>query len=39
MLSDDVKEKGYVLLCCAEPQSDVVVKVIPEEELLQEVMV
>ncbi len=38
MLSDDVKEKGYVLLCCALPQSDVEVKVIEEEELLAEVM-
>lgn len=38
MLSDDVKEKGYVLLCCALPQGDVEVKVIEEEELLAEVM-
>jgi ferredoxin len=38
MLSDDVKEKGYVLLCCALPKGDVEIKVIEEEELLAEVM-
>lgn len=39
MLSDEVKDKGYVLLCCAVPLGDVAVRVIEEEELLQEVMV
>ena len=39
MLSDEVREKGYVLLCCAQPRSDLAVKVIEEEELLREVMV
>ncbi|KAH7300306.1 hypothetical protein KP509_24G055400 [Ceratopteris richardii] len=34
MLSDDVVEKGYTLLCIAEPQSDCRIKTIPEEELL-----
>jgi ferredoxin len=38
MLSNDVKEKGYVLLCCALAQSDISVRVIPEEELMDEVM-
>jgi ferredoxin len=38
MLSDDVKDKGYVLLCCALPEGDgVKVQVIEEEELLSEV--
>jgi hypothetical protein len=39
MLSDEVKDKGYVLLCCAVPKGDLAVKVIEEEELLREVMV
>jgi hypothetical protein len=39
MLSDDVKAKGYVLLCIALPQGgDVSVRVVEEEELLAEVM-
>lgn len=39
MLSDDVKDKGYVLLCIAIPESeDVSVEVIEEEELLEAVM-
>ncbi|KAI5071125.1 hypothetical protein GOP47_0013376 [Adiantum capillus-veneris] len=35
MLSDDVIEKGYALLCMAVPQSDCHFRTIPEEELLQ----
>ncbi|KAF5198671.1 Ferredoxin c 1 protein [Thalictrum thalictroides] len=34
MLSDDVVEQGYTLLCVAYPRSDCQVKIIPEEELL-----
>lgn len=34
MLSDDVVEKGYVLVCAAYPKSDCHVRIIPEEELL-----
>ncbi|WVZ09998.1 uncharacterized protein LOC106777860 [Vigna radiata var. radiata] len=34
MLSDDVVERGYTLLCVSYPQSDCHIKVIPEEELL-----
>lgn len=34
MLSDDVVERGYALLCAAYPQSDCHIKVIPEDELL-----
>lgn len=38
MLNEDVQEKGYVLLCCAIPQSEGVrVQVIDENELLNEV--
>ncbi|CAK7327056.1 unnamed protein product [Dovyalis caffra] len=34
MLSDDVVESGYALLCAAYPKSDCHIRVIPEEELL-----
>ncbi|KAJ6721542.1 FERREDOXIN C 1 CHLOROPLASTIC [Salix viminalis] len=34
MLSDDVVERGYALLCAAYPKSDCQIRVIPEEELL-----
>lgn len=34
MLSDDVVDKGYALLCASYPRSDCHIQVIPEEELL-----
>ncbi|KAF5465713.1 hypothetical protein F2P56_015694 [Juglans regia] len=34
MLSDDVVERGYALLCVAYPQSDCHIRTIPEDELL-----
>ncbi|XP_044499985.1 ferredoxin C 1, chloroplastic [Mangifera indica] len=34
MLSDDVVERGYALLCAAYPRSDCTIKTIPEDELL-----
>ncbi|CAL0300749.1 unnamed protein product [Lupinus luteus] len=34
MLSDDVVESGYALLCVSYPRSDCHIRVIPEEELL-----
>lgn len=37
MLSDDVEEKGYALLCCAVPQGEgVVIQTVSEDELLEE---
>ena len=37
MLSDDVEEKGFALLCCAKPVAEgVVIKTVTEEELLDE---
>ncbi|XP_027361040.1 ferredoxin C 1, chloroplastic [Abrus precatorius] len=34
MLSDDVVESGYALLCSAYPRSDCHIRTIPEDELL-----
>lgn len=34
MLSEDVVERGYALLCASYPTSDCHIKMIPEEELL-----
>ncbi|KAI4342744.1 hypothetical protein MLD38_027331 [Melastoma candidum] len=34
MLSDDVVERGYALLCASYPRSDCTIRTIPEEELL-----
>ncbi|KAE9618238.1 putative ferredoxin [2Fe-2S], plant, Beta-grasp domain-containing protein [Lupinus albus] len=34
MLSDDVVESGYTLLCVSYPRSDCHIRIIPEEELL-----
>eukprot|EP00850_Spirogloea_muscicola_P023092 SM000328S12462 [mRNA] locus=s328:81613:83195:+ [translate_table: standard] len=34
MLSDDVQELGYALMCVSYPRSDCKVRIIPEEELL-----
>lgn len=34
MLSDDVVDRGYALLCASYPRSDCLIKTIPEEELL-----
>lgn len=34
MLSDDVVERGYALLCASYPRSDCHIKTIPEEDLL-----
>jgi ferredoxin len=38
MLDDEVQEKGYALMCVASPLSDCTIKVIEEEELLDEVL-
>jgi ferredoxin len=38
MLDDEAKEKGYALMCVAEPQGDCAVAVIDEDELLEEVL-
>ncbi|XP_047332200.1 ferredoxin C 1, chloroplastic [Impatiens glandulifera] len=34
MLSDDVVERGYALMCASYPRSDCHIQIIPEEELL-----
>eukprot|EP01018_Ginkgo_biloba_P024173 Gb_40918 [translate_table: standard] len=34
MLSDDVVEKGYALMCASYPRSDCSIRTIPEDELL-----
>lgn len=34
MLSEDVVERGYALLCASYPRSDCRIRTIPEEELL-----
>ncbi|OIV91501.1 hypothetical protein TanjilG_26470 [Lupinus angustifolius] len=34
MLSDDVVQSGYALLCVSYPRSDCHVRIIPEEDLL-----
>ncbi|KAG8370208.1 hypothetical protein BUALT_Bualt14G0093200 [Buddleja alternifolia] len=34
MLSDDVVEAGYALMCVSYPRSDCHIRIIPEEELL-----
>jgi ferredoxin len=39
MLSDDVVDKGYALLCVSVPQTDVQIRTISEEELLDEQLV
>ena len=36
MLSQDVQEKGYALLCCAFPKSDLKINVIADDELLND---
>jgi ferredoxin len=38
MLDGEVQEKGYALTCVSTPLSDCTVKVIEEEELLDEVL-
>lgn len=38
MLDDEVQEKGYALLCVSYLRSDAKVKVVEEEEILDEMM-
>jgi len=35
-LDDSVMEQGYALTCCSYPQSDVTIRSIPEDELIDE---
>eukprot|EP01023_Acetabularia_acetabulum_P060100 TRINITY_DN7223_c0_g1_i2.p2 TRINITY_DN7223_c0_g1~~TRINITY_DN7223_c0_g1_i2.p2 ORF type:complete len:168 (+),score=22.55 TRINITY_DN7223_c0_g1_i2:1213-1716(+) len=39
IMSEDVAEKGYALLCVAEPLGDCKIKTVPEDELLDEQLV
>eukprot|EP01024_Parvocaulis_polyphysoides_P068305 TRINITY_DN8301_c0_g1_i1.p5 TRINITY_DN8301_c0_g1~~TRINITY_DN8301_c0_g1_i1.p5 ORF type:complete len:154 (+),score=20.99 TRINITY_DN8301_c0_g1_i1:773-1234(+) len=39
IMSEDVAEKGYALLCVAEPLDDCRIKTVPEDELLDEQLV
>merc|ERR1712060_144399 len=39
MISDDVAEKGFVLMCVAKCQSDVSIETVTEDELLDEQLV
>lgn len=36
MLSEDITSKGYALLCVAQPTSDCKIKIITEDELLEQ---
>lgn len=36
MLSEEIAEKGYALLCVAQPKSDCKVQTISEDELLEQ---
>lgn len=36
MLSDDVREKGYALMCMSTPLSDCVIQEVSETEILNE---
>jgi len=38
MLDESVKDKGYALLCVSEPKSDCKIRVIDEDEMLEEVL-
>ncbi|KAK9908486.1 hypothetical protein WJX75_008579 [Coccomyxa subellipsoidea] len=38
MLDESAKEKGYALMCVAEPLSDCRIRVIEEDEILEEVL-
>jgi ferredoxin len=38
MLDDEVQAKGYALMCVATPLEDCAIRVIEEEELLDEVL-
>ena len=38
MLDEGAIEKGYVLTCVAEPTSDCVLRIIDEDEILEEVL-